>query len=340
MIPGITANVTRDTASGGTGPSYGQDPGTAWLDFVNGEYWVEGVQYEIGDLLQDYPGVTGSFNAADVVPGRGLRAIYRDPQYGPMAKGPLLALMQAAFTYVGETEDIYDGTVTFLQIGSSTGSGTAISLYCGAYLNFLYSGVSSDSTYSGITTGRRVQWLGTNRAAATVGTSTSGCSLNGSLGTEAATIDTSDIFLAPTVAAADRPSPAGSDILDAAPGYFRSIRIEPPVAASGLAALTTLATPGYIEDLATGAITGTTVELTFSAVSGATSYEYWIGEGNSWPDDTNDTWTTLPNDKVIAGLTPVTLYTILVRARNSYGPGGCYTPDSTNTYFVEVTTTT
>lgn len=80
---------------------------------------------------------------------------------------------------------------------------------------------------------------------------------------------------------------------------------------SGTASITT--TPvGAISDLAYAEVTSSSVQLTFSSATNASSYQYRLNAG---------TWTTLAGDKIITGLSSSTTYTIDVRGINAFGNG-------------------
>lgn len=69
---------------------------------------------------------------------------------------------------------------------------------------------------------------------------------------------------------------------------------------------------GAISDLSQTELTASSVTLSFTAATNATSYQYRLNSG---------TWTSLPVSKVVAGLTANTAYAIEVRGLNAYGTG-------------------
>lgn len=71
--------------------------------------------------------------------------------------------------------------------------------------------------------------------------------------------------------------------------------------------------PGATGTLSATALSSSTVQLTFTTASGASSYEYTINAGSSW--------SALASDKIVTGLTQLTSYTFQVRGVNTDGNG-------------------
>lgn len=71
--------------------------------------------------------------------------------------------------------------------------------------------------------------------------------------------------------------------------------------------------PGVTGALSASAASSSTVQLTFTDASGATSHQYTINAGASW--------STLAGDKIVTGLTQSTAYTFQVRGVNGDGYG-------------------
>ncbi|MCJ2102473.1 fibronectin type III domain-containing protein [Methylobacterium sp. E-046] len=81
--------------------------------------------------------------------------------------------------------------------------------------------------------------------------------------------------------------------------------------------------PGAVGTLSAAAASASTVQLTFTAATGATGYQYTINGGT--------TWAALPSDKIAIGLNASTAYTFQVRAVNSDGVGAASNTASATT---------
>ena len=351
----VAENYTRNAEIGLIGepvytPPAALEP-TILLDFVNGEYTYNGATVAIGDVLMDPP--TGMDWAGTFEPGthiianRGYGYFY-DNLAGAEATGDLLALFQEAYTVVIEWEDLeYHFSTGGLISLSSGGSGnftqffsTFINLYM---LDIVTGGGTNEWDLGAAATEvvRPYQTYGVNRVAITVGGALSNISMNGSELVSGSSIDTTSLF---TDFPISQVFPFGVDgaIGDPINAWVRRLEVYPVLAdPEDLVTLSTIATPDRVTDLAVAASGTTTITLSFSAVSGATSYEYWISDsGHDWyptPWD-DDTFTALPGDKIITGLTTATDYSIMVRAVNASGPGPMSTDGSTYTH-VNATTT-
>lgn len=301
MIHGVTASQLLGLNQGLTGTV---------MDFVNGQYVVDSVEYAISALFGT--GSEGTCDFGAVVPGRGWLCTYDDINR-PSAIGPLLAKLQQQHSAIIEWEDLeyfYEGMFIFVDgvadiIGVHQGFGAVFEIAGWGIesvpeTNFHYFGVNK----LGITLGA----IGANHRMA----------LNGLI---------SDPITAPAhpMNSYDEIYPFGVDINSngAIDGFVRKLTILDVLSPAELQARTEFDVPDMVTgSLSAPAKTSTTVTLDFSGATGATSYEYWFGPEGSSPAVNDYDWFPLAENRIATGLTPNTAYDIYVRSVNSHGPGG------------------
>jgi len=307
MIPGITASITPAPAAPGGSNTL--------LDFVAGTYTVGGTSYALTDLLA--ASSVGGFDAAAIVAGRGLLTTYEDTAI-PKAAGALHALLMAPHVAVIEWEDLewYQGALW--QYHDLSGPVLKAHVNRSTSTSLLWeSGGSSREVFAN-GGGDRLRPYGTNRVALRFATSAMAIAQNG--GTEGTPQNGSTFFADNTI---DEIVPFGGGLGKyQLSGYVRRVWIHAADFGS-LAALALPAAPAQISDLTSPAATATTATLAFSAVSGATAYEYLALAGSFMYPVIGDrtAWQALPADKIITSLTPSTSYSVWVRGKNADGPG-------------------
>lgn len=302
MIHGVTASQLLGLNQGLTGTV---------MDFVNGEYVVDSVEYALTDLFGD--GAVGTVDFGAVVAGRGWLSTYDDLNR-PSAIGPLLAKLLQQHSAIIEWEDLedgfYEGMFLFLDGGVDK---VEVIQSVGNVLEIAGWGIEAVS-------GSDYRYFGVNKMGITLGALGANHRLAFNGGTA------SDPITAPAhpMVSYDEVYPFGAEVSSAGPidGFVRRLTILDVLSAAELSVRTELDTPGMVTDLSVVSVTSTTATLAFTNIGGADSYEYWFGPTGNFPDATDYDWFPLAGNKVVIGLTPNTGYRFHVRGVNSHGPGG------------------
>lgn len=301
MIPGVVASQALGSGGGLTGTV---------MDFVNGQYVIDSVEYALSDLFGD--GAIGTVDFGAVVAGRGWLSTYDDINR-PSAIGPLKAKLLLPHTAIIEWEDLEGGFFEgmFLYVD---GGVDKVEVVQTSNIVFEIAGWGlesiSDADY---------RYFGVNKLAITLGEDddTRSC-FNGGVASAPITIMVHPAY------SYDEVYPFGAEVssVGSIDGFVRRLTILEAQSASELSAHTALETPAMVGDLSAPSKTSTTVTLAFSDLAGATSYEYWIGSSGDGPLVNDFDWFALAGNKIVTGLTPNTAYEIYVRGVNDDGPGG------------------
>lgn len=326
MMPGVEVLPLLDQEAGGgfTGTE---------LDFVADppSLVVEGVSYVLDDLFDigDGADVGDVYDPDAIEPGRGwLCTWFNNNAPSVKAGSPLEALFLQPGTWTIEWEDIEEFSYEY----GTYWSPSEIDIYANIISDLLQIVLSGGAVTFAIDSPYVYRRSGVNKTSWTIASATgTNASINGQALVDPSG-DTSTFF--PEEFGPYEIYPFGTS-LGSGPitGWVRKLTFVPEAADTTLAVKSALTTPGFITGYSAAAASATSIQLTFTAATGADSYEYWIkptaAPGPDYPQANNTPvpydWQPLDPSKLITGLTTGTQYNVLVRPVNTDGPGRAQT---------------